>query len=173
MSADFSRASGKALNFIVATFLIACALGVSAGVAQQSDYDAPPADTLYPLPEIKGAVPWELLLNVELVFEGIDLVPDYSEDVRALDGETVKMVGFLLPLDSTGTHLLLSMISPNCPYCLPGGPEMFVELIANDKIEWTDDAAVVSGRFELLEDSLSGYFYRMTDVVRIEDPPSF
>ncbi len=150
---------------------MACALGADAAVAQQAEYDAPPVDTLFPLPEVEGAVPWDLLLNVELVFEGIDLVPDYGEDVRALDGETVKMVGFLLPLDAAGTRLLLSMISPNCPYCLPGGPETFVELIARDKVEWTDDAAVISGRFELLEDSLSGYYYRMIDVVRLEWKP--
>lgn len=138
--------------------------------AQQADYDAPPVDTLFPLPDVEGAVPWEVLLDVELVFEGIDLVPEYSEEARALDGETVKVVGFLLPLDATGTRQLLSMVSPNCPFCLPGGPNTFVELIADETVEWTDEAVVVSGRFELLEDSLSGYFYRMTDVELVDTP---
>jgi hypothetical protein len=155
---------------IVAACLMICAICAGPAVAQQADYDAPPTDTLFPLPKVEGAVPWEHLLDVELVFEGIDLVPEYSEEVQAFDGETVKMVGFLLPLDAAGNRFLLSMISPNCPFCLPGGPATFVELIADDPVEWSDDAVVISGRFELLEDSLSGYYYRMTEVIRLEDP---
>jgi len=166
----FTDMALTAVNRILVTVLMACALGGGAVVAQQADYDAPPVDTLFPLPDVEGAVPWEVLLDVELVFEGIDLVPEYSEEARAIDGETVKMVGFLLPLDATGTRQLLSMVSPNCPFCLPGGPNTFVELIADEPVEWTDDAVVVSGRFELLEDSLSGYYYRMTEVDLVDDP---
>ena len=121
----------------------------------------PPAETLYPLPEVEGAVPWQWLAAVEMEFEGIDLVPRYRPELRALDGETVTLVGFLMPLAADGRRSLLSMISPACPFCLPGGPETFVELLADEPIAFTEEAAVVSGRLELLEDSLSGYFYRL------------
>lgn len=145
-------------------------LSVDAAQAQQADYDAPPTETLYPLPKVDDAVPWELLLDVELVYEGIDLVPEYNEEAQALAGERVKLVGFLLPLAADQKRGLLSMISPDCPFCLPGGPQTFVELIAPEPLEWTSDAVVVTGRFELLEDSLSGYFYRMTEVELVDDP---
>lgn len=155
---------------IIGILLALCVAPVCAAMAQQGDYDAPPEETLYPLPEVEGAVPWELLLDVELVYEGIDLVPEYSEAAREIDGEKVMLVGFLLPLAADQKRALLSMISPDCPFCLPGGPQTFVELVANDSLEWTSDAVAVTGRFELLEDSLSGYYYRMTDVELIADP---
>lgn len=149
-----------------------CGAAVGAVLAQQADYDAPPEETLYPLPDVEGAVPWELLLDVELVYEGIDLVPEYSQAAREIDGEQVKLVGFLLPLAADQKRALLSMISPDCPFCLPGGPQTFVELIANRSLEWSSDAVVVTGRFELLEDSLSGYYYRLIDAELIANPTS-
>lgn len=130
----------------------------------------PPAETLYPLPEIEGAVPWQWLADVQMEYEGIDLVPRYRPELRALDGETVTLVGFPIPLSADGRRLLLSMISPSCPFCLPGGPETFIELLADDPIAFTDEAAVVTGRLELLEDSLSGYFYRLHGARRLPDP---
>ncbi len=149
---------------------IVAVLAASGPAGGQDAPPGPPAETLYPLPEVEGAVPWELLADVELVFEGIDLVPAYRPELRALDGEAVTLVGFLMPLAADGRRSLLSMVSPACPFCLPGGPETFVELLADDPIAFTDEAVAVGGRLELLEDSLSGYFYRLHDAVRLEDP---
>lgn len=128
----------------------------------------PPANTLYPLPEVEGTVPWEWLAGVEMVFEGIDLVPDYRAELRALDGGPATVVGFLMPLAADGRRALLSMVSPNCPFCLPGGPETFVELLADSPLAFSEDAVVVRGRLELLEDSWSGYFYRLHGAERVE-----
>ena len=163
---DTDRRMTAAARWIAAV-LLAAAL-VSPPALAQTKYDRPPGDTLYPLPEIPGAVPWELLVNIDMVYEGVDLVPAYSDELRALVGEQVKLVGFLVPLDSARKRVLLSMISPNCPFCLPGGPETFVELIADAPIDYSTDAVVVTGTFELLEDSLTGYYYRMTHVERVE-----
>ena len=157
----------------LAAFTILACLALWPGaqaIELQTEYTAPPTETLYPLPDVEGAVPWELLLDVELVYEGIDLVPEYSQAAWDLNGETVKLVGFLLPLAADQKRGLLSMISPDCPFCLPGGPQTFVELIAPNPLEWTSDAVVVTGTFELLEDSLSGFYYRMTDVELVETP---
>ncbi len=151
--------------------LAAAALAAAAAAAAaQEAPPGPPAETLYPLPEVAGAVPWEWLADVRMAFEGIDLVPEYRPELRALDGEAVTLVGFLVPLSADGRRQLLSMVSPNCPYCLPGGPETFVELLADAPIAFTDEAAVVAGRLELLEDSLSGYFYRLHGAERVDDP---
>lgn len=141
--------------------------------AQQTpDYEAPPVDTLYPLPKVEGAVPWDLLLTIQLIYEGIDLVPEYPPEVLALEGEQVQVVGFLMPLAMDGTRGLLSMISPACPFCLPGGPETFVELLADEPMEWTEDAVLVVGRLELMADSYSGFYYRLRETERRPLPPS-
>ena len=124
-----------------------------------------------PLPEVAGAVPWEWLADVRMAFEGIDLVPEYRPELRALDGEAVTLVGFLVPARRrraapAAQHGLAEL----CPYCLPGGPETFVELLADAPIAFTDQAAVVTGRLELLEDSLSGYFHRLHGAECVDDP---
>ncbi len=152
----------------LAALLLAAALLAPMTAAQNAP--GPPANTLYPLPDVEGAVPWEWLAGVQMVFEGIDLVPDYRPELRALDGEQVTLVGFLMPLSADGKRQLLSMISPNCPFCLPGGPATFVELLADRAIDWTDDAVVVGGRLELLEDDWSGYYYRLHDARRLAGP---
>ncbi len=59
----------------------------------------PGMDTLFPLPEVEGVVPWDVLGEVEMIFEGIDLVPTFGDSVKALEGQDVRMVGFLMPLD--------------------------------------------------------------------------
>ena len=149
----------------------AVAVLAAAGTATgQGTAPGPPAETLYPLPDVEGALPWEWLVGVEMVFEGIDLVPAYRPELWALNGGPVTVVGFLMPLSADGSRLLLSMVSPNCPYCLPGGPETFVELLADSPIAFTDEAVVVGGRLELLEDSLSGYFYRLHEAVVVAEP---
>jgi uncharacterized protein len=154
--------------FIVMLLLVAAPVWAQ----QTPDYEAPPVDTLYPLPEVEGSVPWELLLNIQFFYEGIDLVPEYLPEVLALEDEQIQIVGFLMPLAMDGTRGLLSMISPACPFCLPGGPETFVELRAETPLEWTEDAVLITGRLELMTDSYSGFYYRLTQAERLPLPPS-
>ena len=114
-------------------------------------------------PEVEGTVPWADLAEVELVMDenGMDLVPAFSDTLKALDGQAVQMVGFLLPLDSDGRRMLLSMVSPHCPFCMPGGPETFVELVSDGPIELTMEPVLVEGELELLKEAWNGYYYRL------------
>jgi len=114
-------------------------------------------------PPVEGTVSWDLLAQVELVLDdnGMDMVPSFAEDIRGLRGETVKVVGFLMPLDSMGNRMLLSMVSPHCPFCLPGGPESFVELVFDEPVGLTMEPVVIEGDLELLDQGWNGYYYRM------------
>lgn len=151
----------------LAVILVALALPAAA----QDSLNNPWAEGGYqaiPLPEVEGTVPWDVLAAVELIMDGPDLVPEYGDAVQALDGETVTMVGWMLPLDSTGERILLSQYAPHCPFCMTAGPESFVELHSDDPIEMTLDPIVVEGRFEVLEQSWEGYYYRMAEVTEVE-----
>ena len=152
-----AKASSVCRRVLAAVALLAAA----PAFGEEAPPPGPPAETLYPLPEVEGAVPWQWLAAVEMEFEGIDLVPRYRPELRALDGETVTLVGFLMPLAADGRRSLLSMVSPACPFCLPGGRRLSSSSLPTKPIAFTEEAAVVSGRLELLEDSLSGYFYRL------------
>ena len=161
-AADLLKRGGRAFSGPLVAALVAC---LPSGVASAQTQP----DTLYPLPEIDGALPWDVLAGVEVAAEGAGVAIAYADEVLALDGEIVKMVGFLLPLGGDGRRQLLSRNSPNCPFCLPGGPEGFVELICDDPVDYTMDAVVVAGVFELLRSEGDGYFYRMTDVEQLDE----
>ena len=121
-----------------------------------------------PLPEIDGALPWETLHQVELVFEGPDLIPEFASEVLQLSGERIKMVGFMLPLDASGERILLSQYAPHCPFCMTAGPESFVELRSAEPIGMSLEPIVVEGTLEVLDQSLEGYYYRMADVTLVQ-----
>jgi len=172
----------RALTFSV---LAMCGVLAQASLAQgQARYQPAPADsrqpyqpgvshTLYPLPMVEGVVPWETLGMIDKVFEGVDLVPVFAPQVEALDGKIVRMVGFLMPLDARGTKLLLSIVSPNCPFCIPAGASQLVELLAPQRIDFSESAVVVEGKFEILRDAyMSAYYYRMNDARVVDIPAS-
>ncbi|MCG8543748.1 MAG: DUF3299 domain-containing protein [Alphaproteobacteria bacterium] len=120
-----------------------------------------------PLPEVEGALPWETLHQVELVFEGPDLIPEFADEVQQLSGERIKMVGFMLPLDASGERILLSQFAPHCPFCMTAGPESFVELQTEEPFGMSLDPIVVEGTLEVLDQNIAGYYYRMADVTLV------
>jgi len=160
------------LNFIVCVVLLS-----GAALAQETlqgggaSMNNPWAEGGYrpiPLPEVEGTLPWETLHQVELVFEGPDLVPEFAAEVQQLSGERIKMVGFMLPLDASGERILLSQFAPHCPFCMTAGPESFVELQAEEPIGMSLDPIVVEGTLEVLGQNFEGYYYRMADVTLLE-----
>ena len=154
----------------VAAALLAWAAAAPAQDAAEPNYNNPWAEGGYapiPLPEVEGTVGWDTLRGVELVFDGPDMLPEYSAEVRALDGETIAMVGFMLPLDPSGSRVLLSQYAPHCPFCMTAGPESFVELECEEPIALGLDPIVVEGRFEAIDGAWNGYYYRMTDTVLV------
>ncbi|MCC5858054.1 MAG: DUF3299 domain-containing protein [Ectothiorhodospiraceae bacterium] len=116
------------------------------------------------LPEVGGVVPWELLADIE-TREGRYGLPSpvFSDAVRELDRQSVKLQGFMLPLENSERqrHFILTRSPPSCFYCLPDGPEQVVEVHSREPIRFTFDPIVISGTMELLEDSDLGLFYRL------------
>lgn len=126
------------------------------------------------LPEVEGAISWDLLIEATLEYDPRfdEMKPAFTPEIEALDGTEVKLVGFNVPLDSSGRRLLLSLISPSCPFCLPGGPETFVEVEAAEPIPLEIEPIVLEGTFRLPDEGFwNGYFYRMTDA-RLSGPAS-
>jgi hypothetical protein len=130
-------------------------------------------NTFYQVPE--GVVGWDVLgvMDIEIEVLGplqTNATKTFSEAVRALDGETVKVMGFLYPLKGGVTHdyFLLTAWPPSCPFCLPAGPTMMVETFAAEAIDFTEGAIVMAGQFELLENDPSGFFYRLQSAELVE-----
>ncbi|WP_290647768.1 DUF3299 domain-containing protein [Aquisalimonas sp.] len=118
------------------------------------------------LPQVQGAVSWDLLGGVETQGGRHGLLePLFDDEIRDLDGRDVKLQGFMMPLDNSERqqHFLITRTPPSCFYCLPGGPESVVEVKAARAVAFTFEPVVLSGRMTLLEDSDMGLFYRLED----------
>jgi hypothetical protein len=123
-------------------------------------------NTLYKVPE--GVVSWDTLADLDVKTEvtaplRATFTTSYSEAIEALDGEQVKLMGFLFPLEGGLEHkrFLLTAWPPSCPFCLPAGPTHMVEVFCEEPVEFSEGAILMSGRFEVLHDDPSGLYYRL------------
>jgi hypothetical protein len=147
-----------------ATILLAT-LALSAGTALAQ---APPKGLQVPgggtEQQPAGTVPWELLQQAKTVQKADKRFgPVFTKDIKSLDKRDVKLYGFMMPLDQTSKQkrFLLASFPPHCPFCMPGGPESMVEVLADRPIEFTYEPIVVSGRMAVLEDDV--VYYRLSN----------
>lgn len=134
-----------------------------AALAQQDQ------SNLFPVPDVEGAISWRSLGAAEVRFEGDRARVVVPDDVLEQRGETVKAVGFLLPLSTSGERQFLMETSPHCPFCLPLTREGLIELTSNEPIGFLLRAVVVEGRFDIADDTVEGSLYRMTNVELLDE----
>jgi len=120
-----------------------------------------------PLPEMKGVVSWKTLAEVTPVREKDRFVPQFSKEINSLDKKDVKLQGFMMPLDmgEKQKRFLLVAMPPSCSFCLPGGPDQMVEVVAKTPVKYGFDPVVISGKFSVLKDDPMGLYYRLVDAV--------
>jgi uncharacterized protein len=128
-----------------------------------------PRSAFKPLEEREGVVSWKLLGSVTGKMEKNVLKPVYPAAVKALDRQTVKVQGFMLPLEpgERQKHFLLSGVPTTCSFCIPAGPEGLVEVRTKEPIRYTVEAITVQGRFSVLNDDKFGLFYRVADAAAV------
>jgi hypothetical protein len=120
-------------------------------------------------PPVEGALDWTLLGTTQPYEKEIDgftwLLPRFPAKVKALNGQRVKINGFMMPLEETAnqSRFLLMAYPPSCPYCLDVGPQYFMEVMAAKPVKVTYDAVLIEGRLELLEKDDNGLFFRLRE----------
>lgn len=130
-------------------------------------------NTFYQVPE--GVVSWDVLGTLDVEVEVIaplqtEMTKDFTDDVKALDAQPVRIMGFLYPLEGGVTHerFLLTAWPPSCPFCLPAGPALMVEVNAAEPVEFAEGAILMAGTFALLKDDPSGLYYRLNEAKLVE-----
>jgi uncharacterized protein len=149
------------------------ALLLSPGVFAQSKFAQPPVAAQgapAPLPERKDVVSWRLLAQVELVKVKDRFQPQFSAGVAALDAKEVKVQGFMMPLEmgDKQSHFILAAAPQDCAFCIPGGPEGFVEVKMKKPLAFGFEPVVLAGKLAVLKDDPTGVFYRLTDAVPVK-----
>lgn len=127
-----------------------------------------PRSPFKPLQEVEGVVSWKLLSAVTVKADKSKVVPTFPTGVLALDKRTVKVQGFMMPLEpgDKQSHFLLSSVPTSCSFCVPAGPEGLVEVRSRTPVRYTLDVVTVEGQMAVLNDDPYGMFYRVTDAVR-------
>jgi hypothetical protein len=116
-----------------------------------------------------GTVPWEILQQAKTVQRpDKKFGPVFTRDIQALDQREVKIYGFMMPLDQARMQkrFLIASFPPHCAFCLPGGPESMVEVVADKAVEFTYEPIVVAGRMAVLQDDV--VYYRLTNANAVQ-----
>jgi len=153
---------------------LAFALVLAAGTAFAQPLSPPlgqgpgyhdPRSAFKPLVDRDGVVPWSLLSSVTTKIEKNRSVPTFPAGVQALNSQTVKVQGFMLPLEAgeRQLHFLLSAVPTSCAFCVPAGPEGLIEVRAKTPVKYTLEPVVVEGRMAVLTNDPYGLFYRVSD----------
>lgn len=119
----------------------------------------------YPtLTEGEGFMSWSDLMQAQVRFDDMTLFADFPEQVTERSGDTVKMTGFMMPLEAgmKQNWFILTTHPPGCFFHVPGGPSGAVEVFSEEGIRVSWDPIVLEGRFEALEKSDSAV-YRLHD----------
>jgi len=116
-----------------------------------------------------NVVSWGMLARVEHRTVNGHVEHHFSKSVAALDDKTVKLRGFLIPLDQgeQHSHFLLSASPRTCFECWAPGPEGWVEVIAEIPVEDTYEQIFVSGRFSVVGEGREDLYYRLFDATRV------
>lgn len=124
----------------------------------------------YPaLAVIEGSLPWDQLLQARLRYDSDAVIAEFPPSVSARNGETVKLAGFMMPLEPERRqkHFLLTSNPPSCFFHIPGGPAGAVEVYADEGIDVSWDPLVLEGRFETVANSEMGVIYRLHGAARL------
>jgi hypothetical protein len=124
-----------------------------------------PRSPFKPLEERADIVSWKLLSQVTAKAEKKKIVPTFPVAVQALDRKTVKVQGFMMPLEAGDKqqHFLLSSVPTTCSFCVPAGPEGLVEVRTKKPVRYTLEPVVVEGQLAVLSDDPYGLYYRVED----------
>lgn len=122
------------------------------------------------LPKAAGSM-WDTLTSTKVTADmqkGL-YKATFPDAVKKLAGTTVKIDGFMLPLESTEKfkHFLLSLRTPTCFFCPPGAPNEIVEVYSEKPTEWAEDLVTYQGKFTLIDNEELGVFFKMTDAVQV------
>lgn len=126
-----------------------------------------PRSPFKPLQEVEGVVSWKLLSSVTVKADKSKVIPTFPSGVLALDKRTVKIQGFMMPLEpgDKQSHFLLSSVPTSCSFCVPAGPEGLVEVRSKTPVRYTLEVVTVEGQMAVLNDDPYGMFYRVTQAV--------
>jgi uncharacterized protein len=140
------------------------AAATTPAVGQGAGYHDP-RSPFKPIEPRTGVVSWPVLSSVTTRVEKNRVIPVFPQSVQSLNNQTVKLEGFMMPLEpgEKQRHFLLSSVPTTCSFCVPAGPEGLVEVRSRTPVKYTLEPVTVEGKLAVLDDDQYGLFYRIVD----------
>jgi hypothetical protein len=98
-------------------------------------------------------------------------MPSFDPEMIALNGKEVTVAGFMLPIETTMDQkkFMLSPLPVDCPYCLPAGPNLLIQVEMKNTIRYNYDLVLISGKLELQDESGDeGLFYKILGATELK-----
>lgn len=168
------------MKFIITTIILFFAAFPAFALTYEPGADAPTRtleDYIKKYVDVpKGATDWKVFGKTKSIDiegktkDGMDFQyykPEFTPEVKALDGKQVTVKGFMFPLNSSDdqTLFLFGPFPVNCPFQYHVGPSLVIEAHAdNHPVKFTYDPVVVTGKLQLVsKDPEFSTFYRLMD----------
>lgn len=93
--------------------------------------------------------------------------PIFSPEIQALEGKTVNVTGYVIPLEIGSDYFVLSAFPfASCFFCGAAGPETVIEVYSTKPLKLTgDDRITVRGRLELNRSDINHLMFMLRDAV--------
>ena len=115
---------------------------------------------------------WKTLSDVSYkskVVDGYEVdYPIFGNEVRELNGQTITLRGYMVPLDNllgSNYFMLSSLPFNNCFFCGGAGPETVVEVFTVDEVKFTNRIITVQGKLRLNESDPNHHMYMLKNTI--------
>ncbi len=110
---------------------------------------------------------WQVLGEVSFVSEkdaqGFTIErPQFSKKLKTFQGKTIRLHGYIIPLEETGSQskFMFSSLPFNvCYFCGAAGPETVVEVVTDRKIAFTTKKITMEGLLQLNDSDPDHHIY--------------
>jgi hypothetical protein len=122
-----------------------------------------------PLPARADTVAWDRLHGVHATPRQGTASLRFPASAQRLADRRQRFQGWMMPLENgpTATRFLLVSVMPDCPTCIPTGPEGYVEVLAAAPVPIVQTVVVMEGRFAIRHDDPFGMYYRLADARKV------
>lgn len=123
-----------------------------------------------PIKALPGTLSWAVLQGVETAKKDGKAIPQFDQEVSALNEKPIKIRGFMVPTEGAikQKRFLLSPYPPSCAFCLTAGPDSLIDVQTKEGIKTAFEPLVVSGKLHVLEEDAQGFYYRITEAMEAE-----
>lgn len=167
----FSTCALKKEKYVVTHTTVTGTISVpDSGVSSQPADERKAQDAL---PKSKDKV-WDELSHTKVKLDETTGLfnMEYSDSVKALEGKSMAVTGFMMPLEGgeEQKYFLLCKRTPTCPFCMPGGPTEVIEINSDKPVKWVDDMVRIEGSLKLLPPNDNGMLYQLNRAKQLALP---